>query len=352
MPDEATPIPAAPAPATVPARRLRRLGRDRATLTALAVFAAILLASFAGLPLASWLLGHTGQDPFPYAVDANLRPVSPWTRVPDVQQATATDDYGTPAEPPAEAGTTLLILGADGPLGRDEFLRLLEGGKTSIEIALGGALIALLIGVPLGLSAGYFGGLLDATITRLSEFVMAFPLILFLVMVSVRLSDQLNPIGWSPLLPPGVFAVALVIGLFTWFYPARLVRARVLVLRSSKMVEAARMIGASDGRIIRRHLLPHVLPTVIVWAAVAAGTNILLEVGISFLGVGVQASTPTWGSMLATTWGTIFSPRPYDPASNTPWLTLIPTLAILVTVVCLNRIGDAMRVALDPRAES
>jgi peptide/nickel transport system permease protein len=329
-----------------------RFCRDRLSLGALALFSVVALLAFVGGPLAGAALNHTADDLFPYSVDANRRPVGPWTHVAAVHEAVSVNDDGSLGNPPASAGQTLLVLGADGPLGRDEFVRVLDGGKASLEIAVGGMLVALLIGVPLGCMAGLRGGLVDATIGRFTEFVMAFPLILFLVMVSVRISDRLNPIGLSPVLPPGVLAEALLIGLFTWFYPSRLVRSQLLVLRDAEFVEAARMIGARDRRILRSHLLPHLLPTLIVWGAVAVGTNLLLEVGISFLGVGVQPSTATWGSMLTTTWGTIFAPLTYDPHSFTPWQTLVPTVAILLTVVSLNQIGEGLRRALDPRSHA
>ena len=122
----------------------------------------------------------------------------------------------------------------------------------------------------------------------------------------------------------------------------------MLTLRNAEFVQASRMVGASTSRIIRRHLLPHLVPGLLVWAAIAIAANILLEVGISFVGVGVQASTPTWGSMLSTTWGTVFSPRTYDAVSYTPWQTMIPTVAILLTVVALNQLSEGIRRALEP----
>ena len=346
------------ADADVDARGLRgpwrltwdRFRRDRLSIGAAYLFGAVVLLSFAGGPIASRMLGHTGEDLLPYAVNVNLRPVGLWTHVPDVNEGSSINDDGSLGPPPPGVKQALLVLGADGPLGRDQLLRVLDGGKTTLEIAIGGVLFALMIGVPLGGVAGFRGGMLDASIGRLTEFVMAFPLILFLVLVSVRLSGSLNPIGFSPILPPGVFAEALLIGLFTWFYPSRLVRAQLLVLRESEFVEAGRMIGSSDLRILRSDLLPHLVPILIVWSMIAAGTNMLLEVGISFLGVGVQASTPTWGSMLTTTWGTIFAPKAYNPLSYTPWQTLVPSIAILLSVVSLNQIGEGLRSALAPRA--
>jgi ABC-type dipeptide/oligopeptide/nickel transport system permease subunit len=326
---------------------LRRIRRDRLTLAAASLFAFIVFCSFAGGPIASAILGHSSTDQFPYAANDNYKPVGPWTRVSTASYIRA-DDYGDVLPPRKGTPTILLVLGADSVLGRDELLRVLDGGRTSLEIALFAVFVSLLVGVPLGVLAGYFGGFTDTVVSRVTETIMAFPLILFLVFASVRLSDTLTPIGWGSVVPDGVFAVALLIGLFTWFYPARLVRAEMLTLRNAEFVDASRMVGASTWRIIRRHLLPHLVPSLLVWAAIAFAANILLEVGISFVGVGVQASTPTWGSMLSTTWGTIFAPRTYDPNSYTPWQTVIPTLAILLTVVALNQLSEGIRRALEP----
>jgi peptide/nickel transport system permease protein len=326
---------------------LRRIRRDRWTLAAACLFAAIVFCSFAGGPIASAVLGHSSTDQFPYAANENYKPVGPWTRV-STTPYIRSDDYGDILPPPKGTPTTLLVLGADSVLGRDELLRVLDGGRTSLEIGLFAVFVSLLVGVPLGILSGYFGGFADTIVSRLTETIMAFPLILFLVFASVRLSNTLTPIGYGALVPSGVFAVSLLIGLFTWFYPARLVRAEMLTLRNAEFVEASRMVGASNWRIVRRHLVPHLVPGLLVWAAIAIAANILLEVGISFVGVGVQAPTSTWGSMLSTTWGTIFSPRTYDAASYTPWQTVIPTVAILLTVVALNQLSEGIRRALEP----
>ena len=248
-----------------------RFRRDRLSLTAACLFAAIVVVSFAGGPIASAAVGHNGTDLFPYAMSSFSKPVGPWTRVPNVGEAQS-DQYGNLDKPPVSAGTTLLVLGADGPLGRDELIRLLDGGKTSLEIALLGVFFALLIGVPLGCIGGYFGGWTGAGIARLTEMVMAFPLILFLVLASVRLSNSLTPIGFGSVLPEGVFAVSLLIGIFTSFYPTRLVRVQLLTLKEAEFVQAEHMIGASDSRILRRHRFPHLVPTVPVWSAIAVAT--------------------------------------------------------------------------------
>lgn len=330
---------------------LGRIRRDRWTLAAACLFAAIVFCSFAGGPIASAVVGHSSTDQFPYAASDTFKPVGPWTRV-STAPYIRSDDNGDTLPPPKGTPTTLLVLGADSVLGRDEMLRLLDGGRTSLEIALFAVFVSLLVGVPLGIVSGYFGGFTDTVVSRLTEAIMAFPLILFLVFASARLSNTLTPIGYGSIVPPGVVSVALLIGLFTWFYPARLVRAEMITLRNAEYVEAARMVGASTSRIIRRHLLPHLVPGLLVWAAIAIAANILLEVGISFVGVGVQASTPTWGSMLSTTWGTVFSPRIYSADSYTPWQTLLPTLAILLTVVALNQLSEGIRRALEPWSTS
>lgn len=331
-------------------RTLVRLWRDRWAAAALVLVTLVISASFAGAPLASALLGHNGTDLLPYAANIDQKPVGPWTWVPDVHNTIGTTASGDLAPAPPGIKRTLLIFGADGPLGRDEFIRVLDAGKSSLEIAIGGVLIAALIGVPFGLLAGYYRGLVETAVTRFTDALMAFPLMLFLIFASIRLDSVLDPIGYGNWLPRGVFAEALLIGVFTSFYPARLVRAQLLPLRDAEFVEAAQMVGATGWRIIRSHLLPHVRSTLLVWAAFAAATNILLEVGLSFIGAGVQPETPTWGSLLSTTWGTLLSPQTYNSLQYTPWQTVFPTAAMLIAVVSLNQLAEGLRRALDPWA--
>jgi len=327
---------------------LRRFRRDRWSVAAACVFAAILLVSFAGGAVTSAALGHNGTDLFPYAANISRKPVGPLSWVPDTNVAYGYGADGDIAPPPKHAPRTLFVFGADGILGHDEFLRVLDGGKASLEIGLGAVIVALLIGLPLGAVAGFFGGIADSVVSRFTETVMAFPLIFFLVFASVRLDAQLTPIGWGQIFPRGVFAEALLIGLFTSFYPTRLIRASLLPLRNAEFVDAARMVGASSWRILRKHLLPHLVPTMIIWGAIATATNILLEVVLSFVGAGVQPETSTWGSLLAGTWGTIFSPQSYNSENNTIWQTVFPTDFILLTVVSLNQSAEGVRRATEP----
>ncbi len=326
----------------------RRLRRDPWTVVAMWALAVVVGISLFGGAIATRILGHDGDKPYPYAVAGEgpqLRPVGPWTRIPDTTK-TYMDEYSEMEQPPKGTPTTLLALGADGTLGRDELIRLLDAGRTSLEVGLGAVLFALMLAIPIGLVAGYFGGVTDVFVSRFTETIMAFPMLLFLVFATARFSPYLQGVSYSWIVPRGVFSDALLIGLFTCFYPMRLIRAQIMTLRTSEFVEAGHMIGASDTRILRKHLLPHVMPTMLVWSAIAVATNILLEVSLSFIGVGVQPSTPTWGSMLATAWGTIYSPR--SSAEPTIWLTIFPTVGLLVTVLALNQLSEGLRRALEP----
>ena len=147
-----------------------------------------------------------------------------------------------------------------------------------------------MLGVITGMLAGYYGGATDTLVSRLTEIIMAFPLLLFLIALSATVGDRLNDITFGGLLYPGVFSLVLVITLFSWFYPARIIRSQVLSLREKEFVEAARMVGSSNFRIMRSHLLPHLVGTIIVYGTVTIAINILLESTLSFLGVGLPGA--------------------------------------------------------------
>lgn len=309
----------------------------------------IVLAALFGGAVATDALGHSGAQPFIYAASDTQRPVGPWTHVP-TPKSPPFDQYGVLQRPPRGTPSTLFVLGADGPLGRDELIRLLDGLRTSLEIGIGAMLVALVIAVPVGAVAGYFGGGIDTFVSQATETMMAFPLILFLLFANRYLLGDLRSVGWGSTVPNGVAGEALLIGLFTAFYPIRLIRAHLLTLRSAEFVEASRMVGASDTRILRRHLVPHLVPILLVWGAIAIGTNMLAEVGLSFLGVGVQPDVPTLGTLLAAVWGTIFNPHNYDPHAYTPWQTICPMVVLVATVMCLNRLSEGLRRATEPRS--
>jgi peptide/nickel transport system permease protein len=253
-------------------------------------------------------------------------------------------------------GNTLLILGADGPLGRDELLRVLAGGQVSLEIAFIATSIALLLGVFLGTAAGYFGGVTDAVVSRVTELFMSFPLLLLVIALGQTTAQRFEAYTLHGLFQPGVLALSVVIGLFCWFYPARVVRTLVVSLRDQEFVEAAHMIGARDGRVIRKHLLPHLSGPLIVWGTIVAAGVIVLEASLSVLGFGVRFGIASWGSLLANTWGTLlnFGQPANDfglPYPAPTILKIAPSLALFLTVLCLALIGDGLRSALDPRGE-
>ena len=238
------------------------------------------------------------------------------------------------------SGTSLFLLGSDSQLGRDEFLRLLYGARVSLEVAIGATILGMVVGVLMGAIAGYFGGWIDTIVSRITEIVMAFPVLLFIIALASTVGDRLNHVTFG-FLQPGVFTLTVVIGVFGWYYPARIIRAVVLSLREKEFVEAARMLGASDARIIRSHLLPHLVAPIIVYSTLIVAQNVLLEAGLSFLGIGIPLEVPSWGNLLST------APEYYLAQ---PWLMIWPGLALLVTTLSFNLLGDGLRDAFDPRS--
>jgi peptide/nickel transport system permease protein len=231
-------------------------------------------------------------------------------------------------QPPAfvEGGQSPNLLGTD-QLGRDLLARIIYGGRISLSIAVVAVVLAGSLGVVLGLLAGYYGGLLDLVIMRLADIQLAFPFILLVVLVVGALG-------------PSVPNLILVLGVGGWILYARVVRGQVLSVRESEFVQAARSMGASDLRILARHILPGVVSPVIVVASFAAAQVIVTEAALSFLGLGVQPPDPSWGRMLAES---------RDYLASTAWLAAVPGLAIVLTVLGFNLVGDWLRDVLDPR---
>ncbi|MBA3841466.1 MAG: ABC transporter permease [Actinobacteria bacterium] len=318
----------------------RRFRRDRVAFVALLTLCAVVAACFVAEPALEVLLGHDGSQPIPAAVDVNLNPAGPFTRV-------------AYTAPDGSAHQALLLLGADGPLGRDELLRLLAGGRVSLEIAFIASAIALFLGVILGAIAGYFGGVADAIVSRLTELLMSFPLLLLMIALGQTVAARFENVTLHGLLQPGVAGLGLIVGIFCWFYPARLVRALVASLKEQEFVEAARMIGASDARIIRQHLAPHVTGPLIVWGTLVASGVIILEASLSVLNFGVRLGTASWGNLLASNWGTllVFDPGAADGGiyPKPPLLMVWPALILFVTVLSLALAGDGLRSALSPK---
>lgn len=210
--------------------------------------------------------------------------------------------------------------------GRDQFSRLLYGARTSLLIGLVANGIAVFIGTGLGLVAGYVRGFMGAAIMRFTDLMMAFPPLLL-------------AIALAAILKPGINIVILVIALVNWVQIARVIYSETIGLSEREYIEAARAMGAGTGRILLRHLLPHLVPTVIVYATLGIATTVLLEAMLSFLGRGVQPPTPAWGMM-------IFESQSYF--LNAPWLVFIPGAAILILALAFNLVGDGLRDALDP----
>lgn len=321
----------------------RRFCEERLAVAALCGLIAIVVACFIGEPLLAHLLGHGPDTFFPKAVDLNLKPVGPWSHVPN-----------QPLDAPSQHGTTFFLLGGDGPLGRDEFLRILAGGRISMEIAFFATTISLTVGLVLGAAAGWFGGLTDALIGRMTEVVMAFPILLLVIVIGSTVAPRLEAITLGGVFAPGVVALGATIGMFSWFYPARVVRALTTSLREHEFVEAARTTGSSEFWILRKHVLPHLAGPMIVWGTLVAAGVIVLEAALSILNFGVKLGTATWGSLLSDSWGSLLI---YNPSAASPgtvknnWLLLWPSLALFLTILCLALVGDGLRNALDPRRE-
>jgi peptide/nickel transport system permease protein len=326
-----------------------RFRRDRLAVAS-GVFLALLIAAIVvGPPIAERVLGHGPNDLFPYAVDTYLKPVGPLSRVPDLNTSVSNDEYDLGTAPPGTP-KTLLILGGDGPLGRDMFERLLVGGRISLEVAFGASLLAVLIGLVLGGLAGFLGGMVDGAIGRLTDFIMAFPLLLLLILLGNTVGNRITFVTLHGALQPGVFSLILLIGIFAWFYPARIVRAEVSALKQREFVESARMVGAGEWRILRTHIFPHVMPVLLAYSSFLVASVILIEAGLSFLNVGIRLPTASWGTLLTNAWGTYRNPQPYDPQRMSIWVTVFPTLAILVTAVAWTLFGEGLRRALAPRS--
>jgi peptide/nickel transport system permease protein len=228
--------------------------------------------------------------------------------------------------PPALLGGTLAhLLGTD-ELGRDIVSRLMFGAGVSLTIGFAAVVISGVLGTAAGVVAGFYGGFVDEVIMRLADLRMALPFILLVIVAIVVFG-------------PGLQNVIVILGVTGWVPYARVVRGEVLSLRTREFVLAARTLGARDGRLMLRHILPNVLASAIVIGSLELANVILVESSLSFLGLGVQPPTPSWGNMLGTA---------RDYLLSTWWLATLPGLAIAVTTASINLVGDWVRDALDP----
>nr|WP_208986331.1 MULTISPECIES: ABC transporter permease [Mesorhizobium] len=272
----------------------RRLVKRRLALLGLVIVAIVV----AGAVLAPWL---TGYDP-------------------NEQMFDGLTIEGSPLPPDAK-----FWLGTD-LLGRDLLTRILYGARTSLIIGIVANGVALLIGTLVGVTAGYFRGWIGSALMRFTDLMMAFPALLLAICLAA-------------VFQPSLWIVAMVIALVNWVQTARVIYTETSSLAEREFIDAERTIGAGAPRILFRHILPHLLPTIIVWGTLGISTTVLLEATLSFLGIGVQPPTASWGNI-------IFENQTYFQAA--PWLVFFPGAAILALALAFNLIGDALRDILDP----
>src|SRR6266536_2480252 len=308
----------------------RRLRRDKIAIASGIFIVLLIFVAFAGAPIAKRVLGHGPNDLFlgTAAVSEDLQPAGPWTHF----------TYRDPNT--NKQHKSILILGSANTLGQDEFMRLLYGAQVSLEVAGLSTLGVMIIGVLMGSIAGYFRGWIDTIISRVTEITMAFPVLLFVIALAATVGPRLDSITLG-IFGRGVLTLTFIFCLFGWFYPARIMRAQVLSIREKEYIEAARMIGASDARIIRSHVLPHLVAPMIVYSTLIVASYILLEAGLSFLGLGIKPPQSSWGNLLAN------APEYYLAQT---WLMLWPGLAVLMPTHAFTLLGDGLRDAFDPRA--
>ena len=252
---------------------------------------------------------------------------------PSAQNPNLTDAFGTPIGP-----TGAHPFGVD-YLGEDVLSRVIYGSRVSLEVGVAGTALAALIGVTLGLLAGYYRGWVDTVISRIADVVLSFPILLFGIGIAAAcaVSGCL-----SGTIQPGVETIIAIIVISGWTYIFRITRGQVLSLREKEFVESARSLGASNRRIMFREILPNLVAPIIVYSSLLIPQNILFEAALSFLGVGVKPPTASWGQMIS------------DATSNFQtvwWYMLFPGIALLLTVLAFNLVGDGLQDALNPKAD-
>lgn len=290
----------------------RRFRGDRLAVVSLVVIVLLIVIAIAA-PLVVKLVGVPG----PYVQNSNLL-----------------DVFGSPTGPSAAHP-----FGVD-QLGRDVFARTVYGARVSLEVGILGTLIATAIGTVVGLAAGFYGGFTDTVLSRATDVVLSFPVLL----LGLGIGAACGVRGCvSGLLQPGVPTVIAIIAIVTWTYIARIVRGQVLSLREKEFVEASRSLGASNRRILFSEILPNLVAPLIVYSSLLVPQNILLEAALSYLGVGVKPPQASWGQMIAEA----------TPIFNTAWWYMVfPGAALLITVMAFNLVGDGLQDALNPRTAS
>jgi peptide/nickel transport system permease protein len=287
----------------------RRFRQDRVALMSMAFIAVAVVLAVAA-PLVVKLLGLPG---------------------PNVENANLTNAFGSPLGPSAAHP-----FGVD-PLGQDVMSRVIYGTRISLEVGILGTAIATAIGVFIGVLAGYYRGFVDTLLSRLIDVVLSIPILL----LGLGLGAACGVKGCvKGLVQPGIGSIIFIVALANWTYIARIVRGLVLSLREREFVEASRSLGASNARIMLREILPNIVAPLIVYSSLLIPANILFEAALSFLGVGIRPPMASWGEMIAQA----------TPIFNTAWWYMtFPGIALLLTVLAFNLVGDGLQDALNPR---
>jgi peptide/nickel transport system permease protein len=287
----------------------RRFRQDRVALVSLGFIIFLIIIALAA-PLVVSILGLPG---------------------PDVQNLNLTDSFGSPLGP-----TGAHPFGVD-QLGEDVMSRVIYGTRVSLEVGVIGTGISTLIGVVVGMFAGFYRGWVDMLLSRFMDIVLSIPILL----LGLGLGAACGVHGCiKGLVQPGLTTIIFIISIATWPYVGRIVRGLVLSMREREFIDASRALGASDLRIMFREILPNLTAPIIVYASLLIPTNILLEAALSFLGVGIRPPTPSWGAMIAQA----------APIFNTAWWFMVfPGIALVLTVLAFNLLGDGLQDALNPR---
>ena len=279
----------------------RRLRRDRVAMFGAVLVGLLILVAL----LAPFLSPHEPAEQFRDGL------------TPDGQPVSSTLFKG--------GGGTEFPLGTDAN-GRDLLSRIFYGAQVSLTVGVLANLLAVTLGIVIGMTAGYLGGWVETLLMRFTDIMMAFPtLLLAMTLVAI--------------LKPSLWIIIVVIGLVYWTWIARVVYSQVLSMREREFVIASRALGASRRYVILHHILPQLIPVIIVWGTLGIATNVMLEASLSYLGIGVQPPTPSWGGMIQ---------QGQSYYRSAPWLVMYPGLAIMITVFAFNLLGDGLRDALDP----
>jgi len=311
---------------------LRRLRRNGLAVAVLGVFILIVVIVLAA-PLWADHVAHTGPNQ-EHTVD---------TVTVDGEKKDVVTPEGKPIGPQWFNAGGEFFLGADSRLGRDEMVRLMYGGRTSLLVGISAAVIATLLAVVLGLMAGYFGGWVDSVIARTLDTIWSLPVFLIGLSVGIALAVGGLKLGPLELSSGSLWNPILIISIFTVPYIARPIRGEVLSFSKKEFVEAAIAQGAGPLRVMFTEILPNLASTIIVFFTLMIANSMLFEAGLSFLGAGVQPPNSSWGTMITVG---------VDLLRIQPLLAIAPGFMIMLTVLALNIVGDALRDALDPRGKA